>query len=87
MTRAPPAAYWRGQRGRVGDVGQVALGRAAPLDLGDDADARRAQRGQGVEGGAGVERRGLHLLEGGRCLTGGEVLADAGHDLVEHVHE
>ena len=43
-----------GQLGRVGDGGEVALGRAAPLDLGDDADARRAQRGEGIEGGPGV---------------------------------
>ena len=59
MTRAPPAAYWRGQLGGVGDVGQVALGRAAPLDLGDDPDAGCAQRGEGVEGRAGVQRGGL----------------------------
>ena len=46
-----------GERGGVGDVGQRALGRAAALDLGDDADAGRAQRGQGVAGPGGRRAR------------------------------
>ena len=76
-----------GELGGVGDVGEVALGRAAPLDLGDDPDAGGAQRGEGVEGGPGVEGRGLDLGQREERLAGGEVLADAGHDLVEHAHE
>ena len=35
-----------GERGRVGDRGERALGRAGPLDLGDHGDALAAQRGR-----------------------------------------
>ena len=86
MTRAPPASYSRGERGGVGDVGQLALGGAAALDLGDDRDAGRAERGEGVQGRAGVQRGRLDLGERDERLAGGEVLADAGDDLVEHAH-
>ena len=58
--RAPPAAYSRGQLGRVGDLGELPLRRRRALDLGDHADAGRAQRRVGV---ARRRRRGGQLLD------------------------
>ena len=53
----PARGVRRGERGGVGDVGEVALARAAPLDLGDHADPRR--RGRRASGrGREVRRPG-----------------------------
>ena len=54
-----PLAYWAAKSGRVGDGGQVTLGRRRALDLGDDGDARVvAQQADGVDGApAGSPRR------------------------------
>ena len=49
IAAAPPAAYAAASVGGVGDVGEVALARAAPLDLGDHARARGAEVRHRVE--------------------------------------
>jgi hypothetical protein len=81
-----PGCVLHGEVGGIGDRGEVALRGAPALDLGDHADARGAQRGERVQSGTGVEGGGLHLGERTAGLADGEVLADAGHDLVEHGH-
>ena len=88
IAAAPPAAYARGERGRVGDVGEVALARAAPLDLGDHARPRA--RGRPASGRAAAGRRPSarpQVGSAGRVASPlGEVLAHAGDDVVEHGH-
>src|SRR5690606_34208611 len=46
----PTGLVLAGQRGRVGYVGECALRRTRPLDLGDDGDTRPAKRRHGVSG-------------------------------------
>ncbi len=72
--------------GRVGDLGQVALARAAPLHLGDHARARLAQGRHRVAGRVDVGERGAQVGLAGRGLPDGEVGAHARDDLVEHGH-
>ena len=54
----------RGQRGRIGDVGQRALAGAGALDLGDHRDARTAEPGHRVEGRVDVLAALLQPVEG-----------------------
>ena len=76
----------RGERGRVGDLGQVALAGRAPLDLRDHREAGRPERRDRVE------RRGHRLDQGTEVglaalrATVFEVLAHASDDVVEHGH-
>ena len=74
-----------GQRGRVGDLGEVALARAAPLDLGDHARARRPQVRHRVARRVDVGERGPQVGHG-IAASRREVLAHAGDDVVEHGH-
>ena len=57
----PAGRVGRGERGGVGDVGEGALARAGPLDLGDERETRAAEHGLGVEGRAGVEDGALDV--------------------------
>ena len=75
-----------GQRGRVRDLGEVTLARAAPLDLGDHARPRRAQVRHRVARRRDVGQRGPQVGLGHVAPATFEVLAHAGHDLVEHGH-
>ena len=83
ITRAPPAAYSPASSAGSGIVGQLALGRAAPLDLGDHADARRAQRRHRVAGRGRARRAALDLGEVHRCFARRQVDPDALDDVIE----
>ena len=72
------------QLGRIGDRRELTARRAGALDLGDDADAGLAQRGQHIQ----WRRRGfggrLDLGQAHDGLTSGNVGADSLDDGVEH---
>ena len=86
IAAAPPAAYCRGERGRVGDVGEVALAGAAALDLGDHAGAGGAEVRHRVARRVDVGERGAQVGQAGDGLALGEVDPHAGDDVVEHGH-
>ena len=75
----------------IGDARQVTLGRAAPLDFGDDLQLV-PWRGVAAEGSPGVPRgRGscgavLQLSEGHQATAGLQVFPGAGIDVVEDSH-
>ena len=75
-----------GQPGRVVDGRERPLGRARPLDLGDDRDVRAAQRGHHVERRRHPAGPLLQLIERHRPLPLFEVSAHAIEDLVKHAH-
>jgi hypothetical protein len=74
-----------GQFRRVRNVGQRALRRRRPLDLGDDGHARLAQGRVRVDRRWGRRGEVPHLLQRDPLLAGRYVLADPGQDLFEHV--
>ena len=80
-----------GQGGRLGDLGERALGGARPLHLGDHPDPRGVGA-SAVQGRVGVTRRGGggHQLGQARLGQGTaarlEVLTDAVDDLLEDGH-
>src|SRR5699024_4920834 len=82
----PASGVRRGERGRVGDVAEVALARAGALDLGDDAEAGGAERGHRVARGHGLGDARLERGQRRLSLALGEVLTDAGDDPVEYGH-
>ena len=75
-----------GQLGRVGDVGQRALARAAALDLGDHAGAGRPEARHRVARARGGRGERRHLVVRRSRGARREVDAHAGDDLVEHGH-
>ena len=76
-----------GERGRVVDGRELALGRAAALDLGDDAHAVvAAQRGDAVLAGGSLGRGLLELVEREQRLALGQVGTHTLEDVVEHAH-
>ncbi len=82
-----PGLVLGGQRGGVGDVGQVALARRLALDLADDADAGRGERRHRVERRRGVGDEALQLGQRRGLLAGGEVDTHPLDDLVEDGHD
>ncbi len=76
-----------GERGRVVDACELALGRAAALDLGDHPDpVLAAQRRYPVDGRPACGGGGLEVIHGQQRLTLGQVGAHAFEDVVEHAH-
>ena len=76
-----------GQRGRVRDVGQVALGRRRALDLGDHGDAVGALKPScRVNRSRGRQRGLLHILKRYGELTGALILQRSRHQFVQNRH-
>ena len=75
-----------GQRGRVGDRGQRALGRAGPLDLGDDGDVGALERGHDVARRRRPRRRLLQAVKRDIPLPRRQVGTHSLEDVVEHAH-
>jgi hypothetical protein len=73
-----------GQVGRVGDVGERALRRRRPLDLGDHPDAGLAQQRVRVQRGWCGRRQVADLRHRYLLLAGRDIVPYAGQDLVEH---
>ena len=67
-------------------VGELATGRAGPLDLRDDADTGFEQHGQHVADGGRIGGPGLDLGERDLCFARGKILSNADEDPVQHVH-
>ena len=84
--RGAPGLVVLGQRGRVGDRRQRALGRAAALDLRDDRHAESAQDRLGVQGRRLGRSTVLELVQARAGLPLGQVLPHADEDVVEHAH-
>ena len=83
---SPALGVGPGERGGVGDLGEVALAGAAALDLGDHADAGLAEGRHRVARRRHVGERGPQVGLGDLRLPSGQVLADADDDLVENRH-
>ena len=76
-----------GQRGRVRDVGQVALGRRRALDLGNHGDAVGALKPScRVNRSRGRQRGLLHILKRYGELTGALILQRSRHQFVQNRH-
>ena len=76
-----------GQRGRVRDVGEVALGRRRALDLGDHGDAVGALKPScRVNRSRGRQRGLLHVLKRYGELTGALILQRSRHQFVQNRH-
>ena len=76
-----------GQRGRVRDVGQVALGRRRALDLGDHGDAVGALKPScRVNRSRGRQRGLLHILKRYGELTGALILQRSRQQFVQNRH-
>src|SRR5699024_4262542 len=75
-----------GELGRLGDLGEGALGGAGALDLGDQAHgaAVTAQAGGGVEGGGRGAGAAIDLRLGDGVPSRGEVLPHTDDDVVEN---
>lgn len=87
MALAPPFSVLAGQRGRVRDVGQVALGRRRALDLGDHGDAVGALKPScRVNRSRGRQRGLLHILKRYGELTGALILQRSRHQFVQNRH-
>jgi hypothetical protein len=88
----PAVGVLRGERRGVRDAGEVALGGAAALDLGDDLEFATVL-GQPAEGSPGVPGRSrrqgavLQFREGHEALPVLHVLPDTGVDVVENSHD
>ena len=86
ITRAPPAAYWTASSAGSG------MSASSPLDglrrltsaMTPTPGARSAARAS--RAGRASRAAAFTSASGTQRLAGGEVLADAGHDLVEHAH-
>ena len=76
-----------GQRGRVRDVGEVALGRGRALDFGDHRDAIGAlEPSCRVNRSRGRQRGLLHILKRYGELTGALILQRSRHQFVQNRH-
>ena len=87
----PAVGVLCGEGRGIGDVRELALGRAAALDLGNHLELVPGARGP-AEGGPGVtggRRRGgtlLQLRERNQTLARLHILPDTGIDVVENAH-
>ena len=74
------------QRGRVGDAGQFAPGRAGPLHLGDDRHVRPPEQVHHVARRGGPPGGLLEPVQRRVSLPDSEIGTDPFKDLVEHAH-